>query len=90
MTANYLHTILDYVREHNPMHYKKLKKNINFEDAEYVTRAEAFFGNYEDILKKEGKGLEYALDCYLRFCADTMVEQIKFFETGRYSSTSFD
>ena len=72
------------------MHFKKLKKGIDFSNEEYVTRAESFFKHYEELLHKEGKDFAFAIDCYLRFIVDTMVEQIKFFEIGKYSYTSFD
>lgn len=71
------------------MHYKKLKKNIAFDNAEYVARAEAFFKKYEEMLTEEQKTLPYALDSYLQMCNDMMFEQIRFSETGKYSSTSF-
>ena len=90
MTATYLNKILDYIDEQNPMHYKKLKKNIAFDNEEYVARAEAFFSNYEQLLHKEGKDLPFALDCYLRVCEDVIDEQLRFVETGKYSCTSFD
>lgn len=90
MSTPYLNFILEYIGEKNPMHYKKLKKNIHFDNAQYVERAEAFFKTYDDILIKENKDMAYALDCYLQFCSDTMMEQIKFFETGAYTSTSFE
>ena len=90
MTATYLNKILDYIDEQNPMHYKKLKKNIAFDNEEYVARAEAFFSNYEQLLHKEGKDLPFALECYLRVCEDVIDEQLRFVETGKYSCTSFD
>lgn len=90
MEAPYLHTILEYIGEKNPMHYKKLKKNVAFDNDQYVERAESFFKSFETILKNEGKDLPFALDCYLRVCKDIMYEQIRFYESGVYSSTSFD
>ena len=90
MTNSYLTKILDYIGDKNPMHYKKLKKNIALHDAHYVARAEAFFKNYDELLAKENKDLNYALDCYLHMCSDMMFEQIRFAETGAYTSTSFD
>jgi len=90
MTSTYLRIILDYIDEQNPMHYKKLKKNIAFNNDEYVARAEAFFSNYEALLKKENKDLPFAIDCYLRVCEDVIDEQLRFTETGNYSCSSFD
>ncbi len=88
--GSYLDKILDYIGDKNPMHYKKLKKNAYRNDTQYLERTEAFFKNYEELLTKENKDLPYALDCYLHMCSDMMYEQIRFAETGVYTSTSFD
>lgn len=90
MNAHYLNTILEYIKAKNPMHFKKLKKNIAFDNEQYVKRAEAFFGSYVESLEREGKDLPFALDCYLKVCNDVMFEQMRFAETGAYTSTSFD
>lgn len=90
MTPTHLNTILDYIRGKNPMHYKKLKKNVVFDDAQYVARAESFFDSYVAQLASEGKDLNFALDCYLKVCNDVMFEQMRFAETGKYTSTSFE
>ncbi|MBX2905514.1 MAG: class I SAM-dependent methyltransferase [Taibaiella sp.] len=90
MNAHYLNTILEYIKAKNPMHFKKLKKNIAFDNEQYVTRAEAFFGSYVESLERDGKDLPFALDCYLKVCNDVMFEQMRFAETGAYTSTSFD
>ncbi len=90
MSSAYLTKILDYIGDENPMHYKKLKKTIPFDDAEYIERADSFFKTYEDVLKSQGRDMSFALESYMKFCSDMMVEQIKFHETGVYSSTSFD
>ena len=90
MEPKYLNFVLGYIKENNPMHYKKLKKGIDFSNMEYVARAETFFKHYEELLQKEGKDFAFAIDCYLRVVSDTLMEQIKFFETGKYTSTSFD
>ena len=90
MEAPYLEKILAYIGEKNPMHFKKLKKSLPFGDDQYVERAESFFKSFEDILHKEGKDLNFALDCYLQVCKDIMYEQIRFFQSGVYTSTSFD
>jgi len=86
----YLNRILDHIKTESPMHYKKLKKTIPFDDAEYTQRAETFFKSYEEIIEKSGKNIPFAIESYLQFCNDMLVEQIKFYETGVYSSTSFD
>jgi len=90
MATSYLNTILDYISDKNVMHYKKLKKGIDFNDNEYLSKFEAFFKNYDELLAKENKDIPFAIDCYLRVCSDVMFEQIRFFETGAYTSTSFE
>jgi 2-polyprenyl-3-methyl-5-hydroxy-6-metoxy-1,4-benzoquinol methylase len=74
----------------NPMHGKKLKKNIAFFDERYYKLADAFFEKYTGILQAQNKNLDYAIDCYLKMIADVNSETIEFLRTGQYSSTTFD
>lgn len=67
-----------------------MKKRLNFNDPEYVERAETFLKVYSDLLAKENKTLTDAVDDYLKVCNDYFEEQMKFLETGKYSSTSFE
>ncbi|MCF8448411.1 MAG: class I SAM-dependent methyltransferase [Taibaiella sp.] len=82
--------ILDSIKEKNPMHYKKLKKNSAWEDEMIVQRAEDFLHKYIQLLEKQGLNIEYAVDSYLHLCHDMMYEQIQFVETGKYRYTSFE
>ncbi|MGC8858360.1 MAG: class I SAM-dependent methyltransferase [Ignavibacteria bacterium] len=60
------------------------------QDAEFRIQAEKFFGQYLNYLNKNGKDLNYAVDCYLKMLADIAYEHIKFIEKGKYSSSSFE
>ena len=90
ITQSYFPSILESIKEKNPMHYKKLKKSTAFGDEQFMQRAETFFKKYDEILMKNGLNMEYAIDSYLHVCHDMMYEQIRFLETGKYTSTSFD
>jgi 2-polyprenyl-3-methyl-5-hydroxy-6-metoxy-1,4-benzoquinol methylase len=82
---------LAYIKEQNPIHYKKASKNIKeLKKDDFFERATAFLDTYDQLLKNNGKTRKYAIDCYLKLLADNTYESLIFRETGKYSSTSFD
>jgi len=84
---NYIYNKIEAV---NPIHSKKLKKNIAFFDERYDELADAFFKKYLHILQLQNKTLDYAIDCYLQMIADVNSETIEFSRTGKYTSSTFD
>ena len=84
-----LHKILIKIQERDPLHAKKLKRNLSKLDGIYSAQCERFLTKYECYLEKRGKDLEYGVECYLRMIGDFMYEQLRFSESGRYSSNSF-
>ncbi|MDB5086951.1 MAG: Methyltransferase protein [Mucilaginibacter sp.] len=84
---NYIYNKIEAV---NPIHSKKLKKNIAFFDERYDELADAFFKKYLHILQLQNKTLDYAIDCYLQMIADVNSETIEFLRTGKYTSSTFD
>lgn len=82
--------IVDRIGELNPLHVKKLRKNIRKSDQQYFDRAGQFLERYSALLKSNGLDLEYGIDCYLKMIADMNYETVRFRETGEYSSKSFD
>ncbi len=89
-----MQTILEYIVERisseNPLHCKKIKKNIKKFDELYFERANLFLKKYELLLLSENKSIDYAIDCYLQMLADVNFESVRFQETGEYSSKSFE
>jgi 2-polyprenyl-3-methyl-5-hydroxy-6-metoxy-1,4-benzoquinol methylase len=85
-----LRYIINYIAERNPIHTKKLSKNLPSLGQEYNRRAEEFLTKYKSILVEEGKDLDFGIDCYLRMLADITMETLRFRETGEYSSKSFE
>ena len=81
--------IIEFISSRNPIHTKKLRKNLGGLGKAYDRRAEEFLTRYEMLLAKEGKNLDFAIECYLRMLADFTVETMRFRETGKYSSKSF-
>jgi 2-polyprenyl-3-methyl-5-hydroxy-6-metoxy-1,4-benzoquinol methylase len=85
---------LDYIYEKisvlNPMHGKKLRKNIDFFDDRYHEMADEFFEKYLHILQSENKPLDYPIDCYLQMIADVNSETVEFMRTGKYTSSTFE
>lgn len=81
--------IIEYISGKHPIHTRKLNKTLAHLDEVYHQRAEQFLTRYEELLAGEGRSLDYAIDCYLRFIADITAESVRFRETGQYSSKSF-
>jgi 2-polyprenyl-3-methyl-5-hydroxy-6-metoxy-1,4-benzoquinol methylase len=89
-----MQTLLDYVVEsvacRNELHSKKIRKTLKKMDSDYADRANLFLKEHQSLLQKEGRTLDYAVECYLQMIADMNFESVKFQETGEYSSKSFD
>jgi 2-polyprenyl-3-methyl-5-hydroxy-6-metoxy-1,4-benzoquinol methylase len=86
----YIDNIYDKISALNPLHGKKLKKNITFFDERYDELSNAFFDKYTGILQSQNKTLDYVIDCYLKMIADVNAETIEFLRSGKYSSSTFD
>lgn len=82
--------IVNRISEKNPLHSKKIKKTVKNLDSDYFKRAGDFLDKYNELLKKEGKDMDYAVDCYLQMIADVHFESVHFLESGEYTSKSFD
>ena len=84
-----LNQIISYISARNPIHTRKLQKNLTRLGETYDRRVEEFLTRYEALLATEGQNLDFATDCYLKMLADITVESLRFRETGEYSSKSF-
>jgi len=89
-----MQTLLDYIVERisvqNKLHSKKIIKNIKKFDKDYFLRAENFLTRYVNLLQKENKTIDYAIECYLQMIADINYESVQFVQTGNYSSKTFE
>lgn len=73
----------------SPVHAKKLKKNLESFDEAYYPLAEGFLRKYKAFLDKEGRTMDYAIDCYLSMISDMNIETVEFARNGKYSSSTF-
>jgi len=73
----------------SPVHAKKVKKALDGFDDRYYQLANAFLEKYRSFLEREGKTMDYAIDCYLSMIADMNIETVEFARTGKYSSSTF-
>ncbi|HTF16843.1 MAG TPA: class I SAM-dependent methyltransferase [Chryseolinea sp.] len=90
MQKSLLEQVVDRISTLNPLHSKKVKRNLKKMDEAYFRRADAFLNRYNSLLGNEGKDLEYGIDCYLKMIADVNFESVQFAQTGEYTSKSFD
>jgi 2-polyprenyl-3-methyl-5-hydroxy-6-metoxy-1,4-benzoquinol methylase len=86
----YTQYILQKIEVLNPVHAKKIKKNISCFDDAYYDLVNVFYKKYIAFLELEGKTFDYAIDCYLNMIADINIETVEFQRTGKYSSSTFD
>ena len=86
----YVNEVYQSIETLNPLHGKKLKKNIASFDDQYYRESNAFFEKYLEFLKKEDKSLDYGIECYLKMIADVNSETVEFARTGKYTSSTFD
>src|SRR5690349_21272796 len=85
-----LEHIIQRIQETDPMHAKKLKRNLKNLDEAYLAKCDSFIKKYNRYLSSIHKDIDFGVDCYQKMIADFMYEQLRFMETGKYSSTSFD
>ena len=87
---NLINEIFKKIEVLNPLHSKKLRKNIAYFDDGYYVEANAFLNKYAGFLASQNKTIDYAIDCYLNMVGDVTVETIQFLQTDKYSSTTFE
>lgn len=85
-----LQSIIERIQQQDPLHAKKLKRNLKNLSSDYETKCNVFLEKYQNYLSSSNKSLENGVDNYLKMIADFMYEQLRFSETGKYSSTSFE
>jgi hypothetical protein len=73
----------------DPLHAKKIKKNLASSDDRFNRLAGAFFDRYRVILERGNQALDYPIDCYLKMIADFQSETVEFLRTGKYTSSTF-
>lgn len=84
-----LNYILEKIREANPIHFKKLRKNLKKQNESYLLKANDFFNKYQKFALDNGKDLDFGIACYLKMLSDFTRETVLFMETGEYSTKSF-
>ncbi len=81
--------IIEMIEKKNPMNAKKIRKDIDLNDPEFMRMVGRFYSKYEQYLKKINRSLEYAVDSYLQVVSDMFYEQLRFMQSGKYSCSSF-
>jgi 2-polyprenyl-3-methyl-5-hydroxy-6-metoxy-1,4-benzoquinol methylase len=90
MAQNNLAYVVDQIKTLNPLHGKKLSKNLKKQDETYYQQADKFLLRYGNLLADAGKDMDYSIECYLQMIADVNYESVQFMQTGEYTSKSFE
>jgi 2-polyprenyl-3-methyl-5-hydroxy-6-metoxy-1,4-benzoquinol methylase len=90
MAQNNLTYVVDQIKTLNPLHGKKLSKNLKKQDETYYQQADKFLLRYGNLLADAGKDMDYSIGCYLQMIADVNYESVQFMQTGEYTSKSFE
>ena len=88
--TGHIEEVVNLIQAHNALHAKKVRKNIAKSDDQFVVIANQLLQSYQNVLESEGKDFAYSVECYLQMIADMMYQQLRFIESGRYESSSFE
>lgn len=91
MDISFEELILQRIGEKNPMHLKKIRRNLKRikVDPAFEELSKSFYDKYDAYLSRIGKSRIDAVDSYLRMIDDFTTESVSFEKTGKYSSSSF-
>ncbi|MEZ4923798.1 MAG: class I SAM-dependent methyltransferase [Crocinitomicaceae bacterium] len=81
---------MEQIAEANPIHAKKLRKNLGKQEEAYLRKANDFLEEYVDFASRLGKDLEFGVECYLRMLSDFTQEYVSFMNSGEYTTKSFE
>jgi SAM-dependent methyltransferase len=82
-------SILDAVIRKSPFQKKKITGLLADMDESYFEQAESFAAILMKYLDSNNIDVDYIAGAYLKMCADVMIEQKKFMQSGVYSCESF-
>lgn len=85
-----LDTVLTHIESVDPLHAKKLRLDLQQADEKFHKRARVFLEKFVNFLTGMNKDLDYGIECYLKTIADFRYEHMRFFQSGEYSSKSFE
>jgi len=88
--GNLLPEVISIIESKDPMHAKKIRRDLKNLGTEYFPKANRFLIKFDQFLQGMDKNLDYGIECYLKMIADFRYEHLRFFETGHYSSKSFE
>lgn len=87
---NVLEVLVSKIESQDPLHGKKIRKNITHYDTAYFEIINLFLNKYAKFLKEIGKDIDFAVECYMKWLADFRYRHLRFMESGEYASKSFD
>lgn len=85
-----LETLVSKIEKADPLHGKRIRKNIKGYDELYFDLMSTFLQKYIRFLEADGKDLDFAINCYMKWLADFRYQHLRFMENGKYMSESFE
>jgi 2-polyprenyl-3-methyl-5-hydroxy-6-metoxy-1,4-benzoquinol methylase len=85
-----LERVLRSIEARNPVHGKRLAVHLTTLDPAFESELCTVMDRYLLILDTASGGVDFLVDCYLKFMDDVFAERLEFTRNGRYTSTSFD
>lgn len=82
--------VLKKIEMTDPLHGKKIAKDLGNLDNSFYQKADLFIKRIADYLEKKNQTIDYGIDCYFKMIADVRSETKHFVRTGAYSSKSFE
>jgi 2-polyprenyl-3-methyl-5-hydroxy-6-metoxy-1,4-benzoquinol methylase len=87
---NIIDNIIQLLKVKSPLVAKKIMRNLKRVDSRHAQFAAYYFNKYDNYLNKQGKSLEYGVDCFVRLMNDMLFLRTEFLQSGKYINTSFD
>jgi 2-polyprenyl-3-methyl-5-hydroxy-6-metoxy-1,4-benzoquinol methylase len=85
-----LECVFRSIEARNPVHGKRLTAHLTTLDPAYESELCTVMERYLRILDPDSGGVDFLVDCYLKFMDDVFSERLEFTRNGRYTSTSFN
>lgn len=86
----HINLILDLISQKNIFQKKSVTKFLESWDNEFKNYVENYFSTYFSFLEAKKISIEEAVNAYLKFSSDSLIEQTLFLKTGKYRFSTLE